>query len=216
MMGRRRGHNLPRTGHGSRFTRGTWISSVIPVNVGRRGAVRASCPKALKKGVVAVDVVPSRVHQAAVVQHARLPLGRFAERDPADLRTVARRAVEHEVGKIATTVLTADVGLQSSAHERESTVGKITRIEILDQRRLPAVGTAHRIAGRAGQTPQSGAVNVNLVNRKPSQFGGRLPVVAKREQHPPRLERQVWMQHRSDRQLALGQPSLPGIGFPRA
>ena len=69
---------------------------------------------------MAVYIIPPGIQQASVVEQTGLPLGRFGEREPPDVRAVAVGPVKHEVGEVTPAVLTADVRLQPSADKSDA------------------------------------------------------------------------------------------------
>ena len=170
-------------------------------------------PEALEDRIVAVDVIPAGVDDASVVQHAGVPLVGLVERELADVRPVGVGPVEH-VGRHVAAAVAAAVLLAAGRDERESSVGQVARIVVLDHHGLPADGADHRVGGRPGQLPKLAAVDRRLVDEKRLEIAGAA-VAAEGEQHPAAVEGKVRMIRHSRRQLVLQQEPHPRIVLPR-
>ena len=163
---------------------------------------------------VAVGIVPARVHDAAVVQDAGLPLRGLGKRQRPDVLAAGVRAIEQEVGEVPEAVLAADVGLRARADEGDPAVGQIAGVEILDQRRLAAFRAGQSVRRLACQLPQTLAVDPDLPQEELPQVRVGRRVVAECERHPARVERQIGVHDGPGRQPARQQRRLPRAVLP--
>ena len=159
----RRAEEEARAGDRLRLGDDADVLGVVAVDVRHGRAVGARGPERLEPHGVAVDVVPPRVGDSAVVHHGGLPLVRLAEGYLADVPPTGVGAVEEERGHVAAPVAAAVV-LPARGREHEPAVRQIARVDVLDERGLPPALRLHRIAGAARHLAHPAAVRRTLVD----------------------------------------------------
>ena len=110
--------------------RGFRVDARVAVQLARVASIGETRPCVVRLAGTAIDVVPARVDDHAVVVHARMPLVRLVVREAHDVRAVVEHRVERE-GRYGTISRAAHVAATPLGDERDSPVRQPARIKLV-------------------------------------------------------------------------------------